>query len=111
MTTKTKAKPTARVFYGQQAMYKMTNGTRAHIANTRKGKPAPHVDEPIRAAIARQAVAPLPKDTLTVYAAFGSDSEGAYTRLHELATAQGWGDNYTIRTETTGFMAYKTPSK
>jgi hypothetical protein len=108
---KAKAKPTARVFYGQQAIYKMNESTRAHITNTRKGKPAPHVDEPIRAAIARQAVAPLPKDALTIYAAFGSDSEGAYARLHTKAQDIGWGDNYTIRTETKGFSAYKTASK
>jgi len=73
------------------------------------GLPAPGPDEPIRAAIAKQAAKPLPKDAPTIYAAFGSDSGGAYTRLHQLATAQGWGDNYTIRTETKGFRAYKNP--
>jgi hypothetical protein len=71
------------------------------------GLPAPGPDAPIRATIAKQAAKPLPKDTLTVYAAFGSDSEGAYTRLHQLATDEGWGYNYTIRTETKGFRAYK----
>jgi hypothetical protein len=106
---KAKAKPTAKVFYGQQAIYKMNESTRRQIANTRKGKPAPTVDEPIRAAIARQAAAPLPTGTPTIYAAFGSDSEGAYTRLHQLATEKGWGDNYTIRTETKGFRGYKNP--
>jgi len=106
---KAKAKPTVKVFYGGHAMYKMTNSTRTHITNTRKGQPAPHVDEPIRAYIARQAATPLPKNTLTVFAAYRKGDYGdEYTRLHELTTAQGWGDNYTIRTEANGLRAYKT---
>ena len=109
---KAKVKPTAKVFYGAQAMYRMTNSTRTHITNTRKGQPAPHVDEPIRAAIARQAATPMPKDTLTVFAAYRKGDFGdEFERLHELATAQGGGDNYTIRTEANGLRAYKTPRK
>ena len=102
----------AKVFYGQQAMYRMTNSARTHIAATRKGQPAPHVDEPIRASIARQAAAPLPKNTLTVFAAYRKgDLWSEYERLHDLAIEQGWGDGYTIRTETNGLRAYETPRK
>ena len=67
---KAKVKPTAKVFYGAQAMYRMTNSTRTHITATRKGQPAPHADAPIKHPIARQAATPLPKDTLSVFAAY-----------------------------------------
>jgi hypothetical protein len=114
MPTKIKANPIQKPFYGfgPQVNYRMTTGLLRQITNTRKGKPAPHVDEPIRAAIARQAATPLPKNTLTIFAAYRKGDFGdEYERLHELATAQGWGDNYTIRTETNGLRAYKTLRK
>jgi len=39
------------------------------------------------------------------------NEDNEFECLHELTTAQGWGDNYTIRTEANGLRAYKTPRK
>lgn len=113
MSTKAKVKPKKPFYgFGPHALYRMTTSQLRQITNTRKGQPAPHPDEPIRHAIARQAAEPLPKNTLTVFAPYRKGDFGdEFERLHELTTAQGWGDNYTIRTEANGLRAYKTARK
>jgi hypothetical protein len=100
-----------RHYQGREANYRMNNSTRANITAARKGRPAPNFDEPIRAAIARQAAAPLPKDAQVIYAAWNGATYDAYANIHEQAQALGWGNDYTIRIENTGLKAYKNTGK
>lgn len=68
----------------------------------------PAFDAPIRAEIAKQAAAQLPKDVQVISAAWNGGTYDAYANIHAQAIALGWGNDYTIRIENTGLKAYKT---